>query len=87
MSEHGIEDAYQSRMSTFLTLVSCWVTLTATDTLLKKQKPMCSSGSEWWPGGRTIAKDRLTAPLATASVASMTPPQLRRAASGVLGLT
>ncbi len=37
---------YQSRMSTLLMGVSCCTTLTATATLLKKQKPICSSGSE-----------------------------------------
>lgn len=56
-------------------------------TLLKKQNPMDLFGSAWWPGGRTIATDRLHLPSATAIAASMVAPQLSRTEDGVLELT
>ena len=68
--------AYQSSIRIFLIGVLSCTTLAAMETLLKKQKPMCSSGSAWWPGGRTMAKAFLTSPRATARDASMTPPAL-----------
>ena len=37
--------AYQSRINILLIGVLSWTTLVAIDTLLKIQKPMCSSGS------------------------------------------
>lgn len=79
--------AYQSRMRILRIRVSCWTTRAATATLLKKQNPIWLSGSAWCPGGRTMAKLFFSSPRATARQASTTPPQLRRAARVVLGIT
>lgn len=82
-----IARTHQSMITDLVPGIFSWITLAATATLLKKQKPMCSSGSAWWPGGRTMAKALriLERGSMTASAVSMTPPQESLAASVVAG--